>query len=60
MDNQILGLNTNTFYSLVLLLLLIVLGIVSFHYYAYVSGKNGLHAGTGFGFSILGGRHQQN
>ena len=50
---NILGLDANTFYGLVLLLLLIILGIVTFHYYVYVSGKNGLSLGTGFGINIL-------
>ncbi len=51
--NNILGLDSNTFYGLVLLLLLIILGIVTFHYYVYISGKNGLALGTGFGVNIL-------
>ncbi len=56
MNNQLLGLDTATFNSLVLLLLLIILGVVSFHYYAYVSTKKGLSFGTGLGVNILPGR----
>jgi len=54
MNQKILGIEQNTFYSLVLLLLLMILGIVSFHYYVVVSGKNGLTFGTGVGVQILG------
>ena len=41
-------------------LLLIILGIVSFHYYVYVSAGSGaaLRAGTGVGFTLLPGRGQ--
>lgn len=53
MNGQILGMEPNTFYALVLLLLLVVLGLVSFQYYAYLSGKNGLRFGTGFGVDVL-------
>ena len=60
MNQQIFGLDTRTFNSLVLLLLLIILGVVSFHYYAYVSGKDGLSFGTGFGVNILPSRRRNN
>ena len=56
MDNKILGFNTDTFYALVLLLLLIILGIVSFNYYVQFSGKNGIKFDTGVGVQILPGR----
>jgi len=51
---ELFGLTQAQFYTLVLLLLLIILGIVSFHYYTYISGKNGLRAGAGFGIQLLG------
>lgn len=58
MDNTILGMNSDSFYALVFLLLLVILGIVTFHYYVFVStGKgSGLSAGTGLGFTLLPGR----
>lgn len=57
--DRILGMDTSTFYALILLLLLIILGIVSFNYYAYVNAKDGIRFGTGFEAGILGGRGQQ-
>ena len=59
MDSKILGMNTDTFYALLFLVLLIILGIVSFHYYVYVSagGNAALRAGTGVGFTLLPGRN---
>ena len=64
MEGRILGLNTDSFYALLFLLLLIILGVVSFHYYVYVSGGNdaAFRAGTGVGFTLLpgrGGRQEQ-
>lgn len=58
MDNKILGMNSDSFYALMFVLLLIILGVVSFHYYVYVSGGGGaaLRAGTGVGFTLLPGR----
>lgn len=55
MSDRILGLEPTTFYGLILLLLLIILGIVSFHYWIYVSGRGGLRAGTGIDVAILPG-----
>ena len=62
MDNvKILGMNSDVFYALLVLLVLIILGIVSFHYYTYfVSGYgSALSAGAGVGFSLLPQRQQQ-
>ena len=61
MDGRILGLNPDSFYALMFLLLLIILGVVSFHYYIYVSGGNdaALRAGTGVGFTLLPNRGRQ-
>jgi hypothetical protein len=58
MDGKILGMNNDTFYALLFLVLLIILGIVSFHYYVYVSGGGSaaLRAGTGIGLTLLPGR----
>jgi len=55
---MILGLDTDTFYALVLLLLLIILGLVTFQYYFFISGKNGLSFGTGLGVNLLPQRTQ--
>ena len=61
MDGKILGMNSDVFYTLLILLVLIILGIVSFHYYTYfVSGYgSALSAGAGVGFSLLPNRQQQ-
>jgi len=58
---EILGLNADSFYALLFLILLIILGVVSFHYYVYVSGGGNaaLRAGTGVGFTLLPGKGQQ-
>ena len=59
MDNgKILGINSDVFYALLILLVLIILGIVSFHYYTYFVAGHGsaLSAGAGVGFSLLPGR----
>jgi hypothetical protein len=53
MVDRILGFEAPSFYGLILLLLLIILGIVSFQYYAFVNTNNGLRFGTGFGAGIL-------
>jgi hypothetical protein len=53
MDNQILGFDRNVVYIVLILILLVSLGILSFHYYVFVSGKNGIQASTGIGFSLL-------
>lgn len=55
MDNQILGVNRNVVYTLIVLLALIILGIVTFHYYAYLTAGRGsaLSAGAGMGFAFL-------
>lgn len=53
MAANFMGLQPTTFNGLVLLLLLVILGIVSFHYYGFVSTKNGLRFGTGFDVSLL-------
>lgn len=57
-NKMILGLDTDTFYALVLLLLLIILGLVTFQYYFFISGKNGLSFGTGLGVNLLPQRTQ--
>ena len=56
--DRILGMNTDTFYALLFLILLIILGVVSFHYYVYISGGGNaaLRAGTGVGFTLLPGK----
>jgi hypothetical protein len=52
---EILGMNQDTVYMLIILLILIVLGIVTFHYYAYVSVGQGsvLNTGAGVNFTLL-------
>lgn len=60
MSDKILGFNTDAFYGLILLLLLIILGMVTFNYYVYVNGDNGFRAGTGFDVAIFPGRQPSN
>jgi hypothetical protein len=52
---EILGMNQDTVYMLIILLILIVLGIVTFHYYAYISVGQGsvLNTGAGVNFTLL-------
>lgn len=61
MENQILGVNRNVVYTLIILLALIILGVVTFHYYAYMSAGRGsaLSAGAGMGFSFLPQRDER-
>jgi len=61
MDNQILGINRNVVYTLIVLLALIILGVVTFHYYAYLSAGRGsaLTAGAGMGFALLPQRDER-
>ena len=55
MADKILGIDKDTFYAFLFILLLIILGIVSFHYYIYISGGDSaaLRAGTGIGFALF-------
>ena len=57
--SEAFGMTPAAFNSLVLILLLTILGIVSFQYYAYASAKNGLSFGTGSGVSLLGDQYQR-
>lgn len=52
---EILGLKSDVVYAIILILVLIVLGIVTFHYYAFVSaGQNSaLSMGVGSSFVLL-------
>lgn len=52
MNDDILGLSKNTFYAIVLALLLIILGIVSFSYYFIISTGGGLVLSTGVGLKV--------
>ena len=60
-DGKILGINSDAFFAFVFLLLFVILGIVSFHYYGYASAGNGaaFRAGTGIGVSLFPNRDQQ-
>lgn len=55
MDNKILGLDSNMVYAAIIVIMLIILGVITFHYYAFVSaGKNAtFNAGAGAGFTLL-------
>ncbi len=59
MADKTFGINTGTFNAAILLILLIILGIVSFHFYTYISANNGLAFGTGFGVNLLPQYYQQ-
>jgi hypothetical protein len=50
---RVLGMDQTTFNTLVLLLLLVILGVVSFSHYYYVKGGNGLSMGAGASLGIL-------
>jgi hypothetical protein len=45
----------DTVYAIIIVLILIVLGIITFHYYAFISTQNNaaLSAGFGTGFALL-------
>jgi hypothetical protein len=60
MADTILGMNSNTVYAIIILLILIILGVVTFHYYAYISvgKKAALNTGAGFNFTLLPERGQ--
>jgi len=53
---KILGMDQTTFNALVLLLLLVIVGVVSFSNYYYVRGGNGLSMGAGASLGILSGK----
>ncbi len=54
MNNQILGLNANTFYVIIVVIILVILGVISFHYFAYVSTQDALFKiGFGAGVTVL-------
>ena len=53
---KILGMDQVTFNSLVLLLLLVILGVISFNHYYFVKANNGLSMGAGASVSILADR----
>jgi hypothetical protein len=52
--SEILGFKANTVYAIIIVMILVILGIVSFHYYAFVSaGKtSAFSAGAGAGFTL--------
>lgn len=55
-NTKILGMGADIFFALVFLLLFIILGIVSFHFYGYISAgtpQSAFSAGTGLGFSLF-------
>ena len=56
--SQILGLNKENFYTLLFVILLVILGVVSFHYYTYVSAYDNLSAGAGFGITLFPSRQK--
>lgn len=53
MTPTILGMSKESFYTLLFIVLLVILGIVSFHFYYYVSGENNISAGIGAGFTLF-------
>lgn len=50
---KLLGMDQASFNTLVLLLLLIILGVVSFSHYYYIKAGNGLSMGAGASLGIL-------
>jgi hypothetical protein len=61
MADEILGMNKNTIYSLIILLILVILGVVTFHYYAYMSIGQGsvLNTGAGVNLTLLKSKDKQ-
>ena len=61
MADQILGMRQDTVYLLIILLILVILGIVTFHYYAYVSVGQGsvLNTGAGVNLTLLKSKDKQ-
>lgn len=57
--NNILGLSKNQFYTLIFIILLIILGIVSFHFYTYISTHDNISAGAGVGFTLFPQQHKK-
>lgn len=53
--DTILGFDKNTVYAVIIILILITLGVITFHYYAFVSvgNKSAFNAGFGTGFTLL-------
>lgn len=53
--SEILGLRSDVVYAIILILILIILGVITFHYYAFISSGNNsaLSAGIGAGFTLL-------
>ncbi len=53
--DTILGFDKNTVYAVIIILILITLGVITFHYYAFVSAgnKSAFSAGFGTGFTLL-------
>jgi hypothetical protein len=47
------GMDQTAFNTLILLLLLIILGVVSFSHYTYIKAGNGLTMGAGASLGIL-------
>lgn len=58
-NNNILGIDSTSFNRLVLVLLLAILGIVTFHSYYYVKVNNGVSIGAGVGMTILKNRQKE-
>ncbi len=58
---EILGMNSDKMFSIIILLILIILGIVTFHFYSYVSvGKDAVFsAGSGANFRFMPLKQQQ-
>ena len=59
--SEILGMRSDAVYAFLIILMLIILGVVTFHYYAYMSVGNGaaMSAGGGVGFTLLPDKKQQ-
>ena len=55
MDKKILGFNQDTVFAAIIVLVLIILGVITFHYYAFVTAgdKSVFSAGFGAGFKFM-------
>ncbi len=61
MPGDILGMNSDNVFAIIILLMLIILGVVTFHFYTYATVGSGsvFNAGSGIGFKLLPTQQKQ-
>ncbi len=53
MSSKILGLNADTVFAGIIIIMLIILGVITFHYYAYISVGKGSAFNVGLGANVM-------